>query len=145
MAIRVGGQYMLQLCSVSNSLSHTTLSSQANELRGIFFKEVFAWYYILRRYDSAWICIWLYNKMTASIINTLALKTLILQLNMRCPRCNGYRRRKWRRRHEFKSSSRLIAFHIALIPLGKIWIQLFSLQLWVNSRADCVLQLWWGN
>ena len=30
----------------------------------------------------------------------------------------------------------LIAFHIALIPLGKVWIQLFSLQLWVNSRTD---------
>ena len=29
-----------------------------------------------------------------------------------------------------------IAFHIALIPLGKLWIQLFSLQLWVNCRAD---------
>ena len=27
-------------------------------------------------------------------------------------------------------------FHIALIPLGKVWIQLFSLQLWINSRAD---------
>ena len=27
-------------------------------------------------------------------------------------------------------------FHIALIPLGKVWIQLFSLQLWVNCRAD---------
>ena len=27
-------------------------------------------------------------------------------------------------------------FHIALIPLGKVLIQLFSLQLWVNSRAD---------
>ena len=25
-------------------------------------------------------------------------------------------------------------FHIALIPLGKVWIQLFSFQLWVNSR-----------
>ena len=32
--------------------------------------------------------------------------------------------------------TRLIAFHIALIPLGKVWIQLFSLQLWVNSRTD---------
>ena len=57
----------------------------------------------------------------------------------------GYRRRKWRRWHEFKSWTRQIAFHIALIPLGKVWIQLFSLQLWVNSRADCVLQPWWGN
>ena len=54
----------------------------------------------------------------------------------RCPWCNGYRRRIWTRRHEFKSWTRLIAFHIALIPLGKVWIQLFSLQLWVNSRAD---------
>ena len=50
--------------------------------------------------------------------------------------CNGYRCRKWTQRYEFKSWTRLIAFHIALIPLGKVWIQLFFLQLWVNSRAD---------
>ena len=50
----------------------------------------------------------------------------------RCPWCNGYRRRKWTRQHEFKSWTRLIAFHIALIPLGKVWIQLF-----------CVLMLNW--
>ena len=56
--------------------------------------------------------------------------------NRRCLWCNGYRRRKWTWRHEFKSWTRLIAFHIALIALGKVWIQLFSLQLWVNSRAD---------
>ena len=54
----------------------------------------------------------------------------------RCPWCNGYRRRKWPRRLEFKSWTRLIAFHIALIPLGKVWIQIFCFQLWVNSRAD---------
>ena len=41
--------------------------------------------------------------------------------------CNGYRRKKWTQWHEFKSWTRLIAFHIALVPLGKIWIQLFSL------------------
>ena len=40
------------------------------------------------------------------------------------------------RRHEFKSWTRLIAFHVALISLGKVWIQWLSLQLWVNSRAD---------
>ena len=54
----------------------------------------------------------------------------------RCPWCHGYRHRKWTRRHEFKSWTRLMAFHIALIPLGKVWIQLLSLQLWVNSRTD---------
>ena len=41
----------------------------------------------------------------------------------RCPWCNGYRRRKWTRRHEFKTWTRLIEFHKALIPLGKVWIQ----------------------
>ena len=55
---------------------------------------------------------------------------------VRCPWCSRYRRRKWTRRYEFKSWTILIAFHIALIPLGKVWIQLFSLQLWVNSRTD---------
>ena len=44
---------------------------------------------------------------------------LIANLN-RCPWCNGYRRWNWTRRHEFKSWTRLIAFHIALIHLGKI-------------------------
>ena len=53
-----------------------------------------------------------------------------------CLWCNCYRRRNCTRRHEFKSWTKVIAFHIALIPLGKVWIQLFSLQLWVNSRAD---------
>ena len=47
----------------------------------------------------------------------------------RCPWYIGYRHRKWTRRHEFKSWTRLIAFHIALIPLGMVCIQLFSLQL----------------
>ena len=59
--------------------------------------------------------------------------------------CNGFRRNKWTQRFEFKSWTRLFAFHIALIPLGKVWIQLFSLQLWVNSRTDWVLQPWCGN
>ena len=35
-------------------------------------------------------------------------------------RCNGYRNGKWTRRHKFKSWTRLIAFRIALIPLGKV-------------------------
>ena len=47
-----------------------------------------------------------------------------------------YRHRIWTRRYEFNSWTRLIAFHIALIPLGKVSIQLFSLQLWINSRTD---------
>ena len=38
---------------------------------------------------------------------------------MRCLWCNGYRRWKWTQQHEFKSLTRLIAFHIALNTLGK--------------------------
>ena len=45
--------------------------------------------------------------ITVTIINTII-------INMRCPWCNGYCRRKWIRRHEFKSWTRLIAYHIAL-------------------------------
>ena len=76
---------------------------------------------------------------------SLAPSRMISFFVRRCPWCNGYRRRKWTRRHEFKSWTKLITFHIVLIPLGKVWIQLFSLQLWVNSRADWILQPWWGN
>ena len=68
-----------------------------------------------------------------------------LHCNGRCPWCNGYRLRKWARQHEFKAWTRLIAFHIALIPLGKEWFQLFSLQLWVNSRADGFFSLGEGT
>ena len=37
--------------------------------------------------------------------------------------------------YEFKFWTRLIAFHIALIPMGKVQISIFSLQLWVNCRV----------
>ena len=73
------------------------------------------------------------------------IKKEIESLSIAAPWCNSYRRCKWTRRYEFKSWTRLIAFHIALIPLGNVWIQLFSLQLWVNRRTDWVLQPWLGN
>ena len=40
---------------------------------------------------------------------------------------------------------KLFAFHIALITFGKIKIQPFSLQLWVNSRANWALSPCYGN
>ena len=64
---------------------------------------------------------------TYSYISTVMYK-YTYKCTHRCPWCSGYRRWKWTRRHEFKSRTRLIAFHIALIPLGKLWIQLFSFQ-----------------
>ena len=51
-------------------------------------------------------------------------------------RCNCYRLRKWKRRHQFESLTRLSVFPIALIFLGKVSVQLFSLQLWAKSWAD---------
>ena len=46
---------------------------------------------------------------------------------------------------KFKSWKWLFTFHIALILSGKVWIQLFSLQLWESSRADWVLLPWLSN
>ena len=37
----------------------------------------------------------------------------------RCPWCNGYRRWKWTRRHEFPSRTRLISFHHGTNTLEK--------------------------
>ena len=59
--------------------------------------------------------------------------------------CNGYRRKKWTQWPKFKSWTRLFVFHKALIHLGKVWFQLFSLLLWVNSRADLTLYPFYGN
>ena len=52
---------------------------------------------------------------------------------------NSHHRRKWTWWTEFKSLTRLFVFHVGLIPLEKVWIQLFFLLPWVNSRADCSL------
>ena len=57
MANRVGVN-MLQFCSVSNSLSHTTLS---NKVRGIFFQRTVSLVFIV---SFACICIWVYNRST---------------------------------------------------------------------------------
>ena len=46
---------------------------------------------------------------------------------------------------KFKSWMKLFPFQIALIPLRKIWIQLFFLQLWINSRTDWTLKPWYSN
>ena len=46
-----------------------------------------------------------------------------------CSWCNDYRCSKWILRLEFKTWTRLLAFYIALIPLEKVFIQLFSVHL----------------
>ena len=48
-------------------------------------------------------------------------------------------RRKWIWWLAFKFWTRLFAFPMVLIPMGKVWIQLFSLKLWVSSKAGCAL------
>ena len=52
-----------------------------------------------------------------------------------------YFRWKWIQRLVFKSWTRFFAFHIALILLRTIWIHLFSLQLWVDSRVNWTFNL----
>ena len=53
--------------------------------------------------------------------------------------CHSYRRHKGIQQPELKSWAILFEFYITPIPLGKIWIELFSLQMWVNSRVNWVL------
>ena len=72
------------------------------------------------------------NQETEMICYTISKK-------LRCPWGIGSCPKKWTRRYELKSWLRLIAFHIALIPFRKLRIQLFSFQLWANSRADWAL------
>ena len=84
------------------------------------------------------VCVWQYIYIYIYIYCHPQTDCFVGNKKWRCPWSNGYRRRKWTRRHELKSSTRLIAFQIALIHLGKVWTQLFSLQLWANSRAATI-------
>ena len=100
------------------------------------YRQYSAYYYIIYMWQQDWEEIkWIEHVKNIQLDMKIYCVTYHTYIHT-CPWCNGYRRRKWTRRHEFKSWTRLIAFHIALIPLGKVWIQLFSLQLWVNSRTD---------
>ena len=77
---------------------------------------------------SLWVvCVWVWLHFLDNIFKWMWAHFLHIftWFLWRCLWCNGYYRRKWTRRHEFKSWTRLIAYHIALIPLGKVWIQLF--------------------
>ena len=49
--------------------------------------------------------------------------------------------RKWTLLSEFKSSTKLLAFHILPLPLGMICIQVFSLQLSINSKENGFFKL----
>ena len=53
-------------------------------------------------------------------------------------RCNGYRHKNLKRWLESKTWTRLIAFHVALKHLGKVWIQLLYMR-WVNIWVDWAL------
>ena len=53
-------------------------------------------------------------------VNVIWLRKFELGYNNATKWCNGYHHRKWTWRHEFKSWTRLIAFPIALIPLGMV-------------------------
>ena len=54
----------------------------------------------------------------------------IVRLTWRCPWCNGYRRRNWTRRHEFKSWTDCISHSTNILGKGMNPIIL------PNSRAD---------
>ena len=87
----------------------------------LFLRDIF---WPCARISADWFCT--RNFLTAYSVHLPPRVDLLLLCTTylwRCLWCSRYRRRKWARRYEFKSLTRLIAFHIALIPLGKVWIQ----------------------
>ena len=66
------------------------------------------------------ICIYVYMYVYICMYTYVYMCIYIHRYIWRGSWCNGYRRRKWARQHEFKSWTRLITFHRALIPLGKV-------------------------
>ena len=52
---------------------------------------------------------------------------------------------KWFQQPEFRIWTRLFAFPIVLMPMGKIWFKLFFFQPWENSWANWALYPWYGN
>ena len=62
---------------------------------------------------------WIRKRLTREIYHTHA-DTLIHKFTHIWMCCGVYRRRKWIRRHEFKSSMNLFRFHIKLIHFGKV-------------------------
>ena len=77
----------------------------------------------------------LLQRVSSPVTNSKALFNLC---RITGSKIGGYRCGKCTRCPEFKSWMRLFAFHIALKPLGNVRIQLLFLQLWVDSRTDCV-------
>ena len=69
---------MLQFCSVSNSLSYTTLS---NKVTGIFFSELYRLSLLCRRYDFVCICIWEDNICKECVIASLLRRKLYNMYN----------------------------------------------------------------
>ena len=109
----------LQVKIFSKSEYEFIFTPYRNQVSTVLLQPGWKPYSAFIAYQNIW-------NMILQIVNNariVSLKTTII-----FPWCNDYRRRKWTRRYEFKSWTRLIAFHIALIPLGKVWIQLFSLQ-----------------
>ena len=89
-------------------------------------------------YTITWVCVHIYNSETILKRSFTRRKTFTHNKKkyQRRPRCNSYRRRKWTQWYEIEPLTSLFAFYIALILLRKVWILLFSLQLWGNSRAN---------
>ena len=76
-------------------------------------------------YGVIYIYIYIYIYIHISIYMVLYIYIYIYMFV--CWWCYGYYCRKWIRRPEFQSWTKLFAHHIALISFGKVWIQLFSL------------------
>ena len=105
--------------------SHITF---INNFLYLVFMSCFIWYsFVISRSLAAresWLSAEIQSAYTKAptdldIQQPLHYAYIYVWITGRCPWCNGYRRRKWTRRHEFKSWMRLIVFSHSTNTLGK--------------------------
>ena len=92
-------------------------------------KPTLMWWGVIPKHETFVMHVFKLEEQPKCTCNTIiTVKNILLEckllspfrLERHAPWCNGYRCRKWSRRHEFKSWTRLFVFHIVLIPLENV-------------------------
>ena len=148
----------IQLISDEKNIAKTTTKifidkKENNVLIGNRFISAYLslnWLFILNKGNCVTIVTWLVINFRANIpvsrwlmsqlrkylsnLTRNIYEHLNCYLRLCIPKLNNddLRHEKWNKRLEFKSRTRLFAFHFALMTLRKSWFHLFSPRLWVK-------------
>ena len=115
-------RYLLSLRLQWKTLSSFGLATSVGEGK----IESKSWGVLFGEYVARWCSILLLSAHPKYVAGSTQAFATINKSSWRNLYCNGDYNRKWTWQLEFKSWMRLYAFHVALIPLGKVCIKLFS-------------------